>query len=95
MSSNTGVRYGKIETMTIDDNGVMAAVIETVHNYEVTTKLYRYTAQVFADDRKHLIAEVLKLTDKLDTADVSSVSFEVEKRNTGSPYKMQVCWTTK
>jgi hypothetical protein len=96
MSSGIGVRYGKIETMTIDNNGVMASVIETVHNYETTKRINRYTAQLFATDRKHLIAELLKLADRLEEDGISDIAFSVKKRtSTDSPYKIELSWTCK
>lgn len=88
------IRYGKLETITTDGITTTSHT-ETIHDYTPTNQFTKTTVNVFADSRKKLLAEVLKLTDKLNENDVTEIAFECSKRNTGSPYKMCMSWVSK
>ncbi len=90
----TGLRYGKIESVTVDGDTIIS-IEETVHDYATTTKLQRYSQNVFGESKKDVIAESLKLIDKLSDDTVIHIGYECSKKPSGSKYKMVVSWTVK
>lgn len=96
--TSTAIRFGRIETettMQIDGNFQTVTHQETIHDYTPTNTTVKTTVNVFADSRKKVLAEILKLADKLNDDSVTEVAFECGKRNNGSPYKMSVSWVSK
>lgn len=92
--TSTAIRFGKLETITTD--GITTVTqFETIHDYTPTVSLTKTTVNVFADNKKKVLAEILKLADKLNEDSVSEIAFECGKRNNGSPYKMSVSWVSK
>jgi hypothetical protein len=92
--SSTAIRFGKLETITTD--GITTVTeFESIHDYTPTVQLTKTTVNVFADNKKKVLAEILKLADKLNEDSVSEIAFECGKRNNGSPYKMSVSWVSK
>lgn len=90
----TGIRYGKIESVQIDGDMIIS-VEETIHDFSTTTKLQRYSQNVFGESRKQVTAEALKLIDKLSDEDVLTIAYDCAKKNNGSKFKMVVSWTVK
>lgn len=88
------IRFGKLDTITISGDTTIIEH-ETIHDYTPTVRKTMTTLSVFPDSRKQVIAELLKLVDRLDHDDVSEIAFECGKRNNGSPYKMSVSWVSK
>lgn len=93
-SSMTGIRYGRIAIIT-DKGDYLQSEEETIHDYLPTTKLYRNMARVFADNRKQVLAEVLKLVDKLNEDNVTDIAFTCCKKAKNSQFQMEVTWTSK
>lgn len=95
MTNTTRIRYGQIETITIDGSSSVTQS-DTIYNYETTTKLTSYTSGIFVDSDKQVLAEVLKLMDKIKDEDVVSIAFDCTKKpKSEKPFQMKVCWTVK
>lgn len=88
------IRYGKVAVIT-DLGDYIQSEEDTIHDYLPTTKLYRNMARVFADSRKQVLAEVLKLADRLSEDNVTDIAFTCCKKANGSKYQMEVTWTSK
>lgn len=96
--TSTAIRFGKLETLTTietDETTIVHSHTDTIHDYESTNTVVRSTMYIIADSRKRVLAEMLKLADKLNEDSVSEIAFECSKRNNGSPYKMSVSWVSK
>jgi len=93
--TSTAIRFGRIDTITVDNDGITAITTQTIHDFATTNVRHRYTEQVFADTEKQMYAEALKLMDRLKADDVSEIAFSCAKREKGSKYRMEVSWLGK
>lgn len=96
--NSPATRFGKLEFITTTFNGlevIETVESETIHDYETTNKSTRSTVNVFAESRKQVLAEVLKLADKLGDDSVTDIAFECKKKTSRSAYQLQVSWTSK
>lgn len=88
------IRFGTLEFITMDGE-IEVTESDTIHDYETTNKLVRRTHNVFAESRKQVLAEVLKLADKLNDDSVTDIAFECKKKTSRSAYQLSVSWTSK
>lgn len=93
--SSTAIRFGKLESITTD--GITTVTqFQKIHNYETAIQMTKTTIDIMADNRKKVLAEVLKLADKLNEDNICEIAFECKKRvDNAVPYKMSVSWVSK
>lgn len=92
--NSPAIRFGTLEFITMEGD-IEVTESETIHDYDTTARLTRRTHSVFAESRQQVLAEVLKLADKLNDDGVTDISFECKKKKAGSAYQLAVSWTSR
>lgn len=92
--SSTAIRFGSTKIITIEGTQTVTET-DVIHNFATAKSFKCYTQNVFAESRKQVLAEALKLIDRLDEDDIVDVAFGCAKQQSNSKYKMEVSWTSK
>ena len=92
--SSTAIRFGSTKIITIEGSQTVTET-DVIHDFATAKSFKCYTQNVFAESRKQVLAEALKLIDRLDEDDIVDVAFGVAKQANNSRYKMEVSWTSK
>ena len=91
---SSAIRFGSTKIIHIQENQVITET-DVIHDFATAKSFKSYTQNVFAESRKQVLAEALKLIDRLDEDDIVDIAFGCAKQQSNSKYKMEVSWTSK
>lgn len=92
--TSTAIRFGEVTTITIHGEQTVTET-DVIHDFTTAKHFRRCTQSLFGENEKQVLAECLKLLDKLKDDDIVDVTFSCAKKQSNSKYKMEVSWTSK